>query len=193
MKSMIPQYEWILGWQCTYYMYMYPFRSMCRFTLGYCGVPLGIGLFAVATRFLGNGFHSWWSGSQSSVKTLQSSHLLILSGWMPILTTTMQRKPWKTSKNICFAVNYHVYPGNLLETWETIGNPTVTGSVGIVFLKWSNPIPSNTHLAHRLPSIVRPSLAPCRPGNGGHDEHQEQSLLHWEHNIGVTIGFVHML
>lgn len=51
----------------------------------------------------------------------------------------------------------------------------------------------NTHLAHRLPSIVRPSLAPCRPGNGGHDEHQEQSLLHWEHNMGVTIGFVHML
>ena len=53
---------------------------MCRFTLGYFGVPLGIGLFAVASRFLGNGFHSWWSGRQSSVKTVQSSHLLILSG-----------------------------------------------------------------------------------------------------------------
>ena len=66
-------------------------------TLGYPWVSAFLCLFAVASRFLGNGFHSWWSGRPSSVKTVQSSHLLILSDWTPILTTTMLRKPWKTT------------------------------------------------------------------------------------------------
>ena len=137
---------------------------MCRFTLGYFGVPLGIGLFAVASRFLGNGFHSWWSGRQSSVKTVQSSHLLILSGWTPILTTTVLRKPWKPRYIyiyicVCFAINYHVYPGNLLETWETIG-----------FCSDRLPeaqYPPGSQTAKRSPRRSRhidmPSLAPCRP------------------------------
>ena len=203
---------------------------MCRFTLGYFGVPLGIGLFAVASRVLGNGFHSWWSGRQSSVKTVQSSHLLILSGWTPILTTTVLRKPWKTTKYIqyiyifiCFAINYHVYPGNFLETWETIGNPNWFCSDRLPEVEQPN-----THLAHRLPSVVRgdPGILICLRlhlvgPRCGYDMFLVICNCHWwvrlwepggrfmrfmidyapmSHyftgnttTMGVTIGFVHML
>ena len=71
---------------------------------------------------------------------------------------------------LCFAINYHVYPGNLLETWETIGNPNWFCSDRPEVEQ------PNTHLAHRLPSVVRgdPGILICLrlhlvgPG-GGYD------------------------
>ena len=165
-------------------------------------------------------------GQQSSVKTVQSSHLLILSGWTPILTTTMLRKPWKTTIYIylylCFAINYDVYPGNLLETWETIGNPNWFCSDRPEVEQ------PNTHLAHRLPSVVRgdPGILICLRlhlvgPRCGYDMFLVICNCHWwvrlwepggrfmrfmieyapmSHyftgnttTMGVTIGFVHML
>ena len=72
---------------------------------------------------------------------------------------------------ICFAINYHVYPGNFLETWETIGNPNWFCSDRLPEVEQPN-----THLAHRLPSVVRgdPGILICLrlhlvgPG-GGYD------------------------
>ena len=120
---------------------------------------------------------------------------------------------------VCFAINYHVYPGNLLETWETIGF-------------CSDRLPEveqpNTHLAHRLPSVVRgdPGILICLRlhlvgPRCGYDMFLVICNCHWwvrlwepggrfmrimidyapmSHyftgnttTMGVTIGFVHML
>ena len=116
-------YALILVWQCTYYMYMYPFRSLCRFTFGILWGTLGYRPFCCGQTVFGARF-------PFMVVITTNDRSLRQAVERQSQRRRCKGKPWKTEKIDLLPKRF--IQETFRKTTETIGSLV---SVQIVFLK----------------------------------------------------------